>query len=64
MSDKKDIQKEIKEMRAAILAACEHRGWNPYMLNEAQLAEIITDVLGEPIDIAESIRQKITTFVA
>lgn len=49
MSDKKDIQKEIKEMSAAILAACERRGWNPYMLNKTQLAEIVTVVLGEPL---------------
>ena len=47
--DTKDINVEIKEMSEAILRACERRNWNPYCLNEAQLAEIVTVVLGEPI---------------
>lgn len=46
MSINKDA---VKEMSKAILTACEHRNWNPYDLNQEQLKEIVTVVLGEPI---------------
>lgn len=38
----------IEEMSKAILEACERRDWNPYELNQEQLKEIVTVVLGTP----------------